>query len=44
MRDEIHECSYCGKPVDEVTDQVFYTTPYSVDHYACVPLSEKKAS
>lgn len=39
--DDDNACSYCGEPVDEENDAVFYTTAYSADHYACVPLSEK---
>lgn len=34
-------CSYCSEPVDEDNDRVWFTTATQMDHYDCVPLSEK---
>lgn len=40
--EEIPVCSYCDKPVDEDKDRVWFTSSQQMDHYDCVPVSEKR--
>jgi hypothetical protein len=35
-------CQYCNGEVDEEHERVWYTSSIQVDHYDCVPLSEKQ--